>query len=50
MIVAALSLQGVVRHNSFALLSHGDVIHLTPVAQPVHGDTGALQEHQYIRL
>jgi hypothetical protein len=40
----------VVTHDSFALLSHGDVIHLSPLAPPIQGDPGLLQEYQNFRL
>jgi hypothetical protein len=35
----------VVTHDSLALLSHGDVIYLSPLAPPLQGDPGVLQEY-----
>jgi hypothetical protein len=39
----------VVTLDSFALLSHGDVIHLPSLAPPIQGDPGVLQEYQNFR-
>ena len=39
-----------VTHNAFELISHGDVIHLSPLAPPVQGDSIALLEYKNFRL
>ena len=37
-------------HTDFQPLLHGDLIHLTPRAPPIHGDSGALKDYQYFQL
>lgn len=42
-----------VTHNAFRtgmLLSHRDVIHLTPLASPIQGDPSTLLDYKYFRL
>lgn len=40
----------VVTHDSFMPLSHGDIIHLSPLAPPIQEDHGILQDYQSFRL
>jgi hypothetical protein len=40
----------VVNHEDFQPLLHGDLIHLTPRAPPIHGDPAVLHDYQYFRF